>query len=75
MGAPGAASRRPFGTEEEEEGMNAATENYPKDKWADRTRVVYMELSDEQEAMFRRKAAQQGLTLEEYIRTRLGFPP
>ena len=55
--------------------MNAATENYPKDKWAERTRVVYMELSREQEAMFRRKAAQQGLTLEEYIRTRLGFQP
>ena len=55
--------------------MNTATENYPKDKWAERTRVVDMDLSAEEEAMLTKKAAKRGLTLEEYIRTLLGFPP
>lgn len=56
--------------------MTAATENYPIiDKWTRRTHAVDLELTDEEEAILTAKAAQYGLTLEEYIRTQLGCPP
>ena len=56
--------------------MTAATENYPTiDKWTLRIHVVDLELTDEEEAMLTARAAQYGLTLEEYVRTLLGYPP
>lgn len=61
--------------------MTAATEKYPDtetpiiDKWTLRTHVVDFELTDEEEAMLMIRAAQYGLTLEEYVRTLLGCPP
>jgi hypothetical protein len=61
--------------------MTAATENCPDtgnptlDKWAARKIVTELELTGEEEAMLTAKAAQNGLTLEEYIRTLLGYPP
>ena len=61
--------------------MTAATENCgngkrncAKDKWAERTRVIDMELTDAEAANLTKKAARCGLTLEEYLRTLLGFP-
>ncbi len=56
--------------------MTTATEKYPViDKWTARNIVTELELTDEEEAMLTAKAAQNGLTLEEYIRTLLGYPP
>ncbi len=55
--------------------MTAATELPRIDKWTARTIVTELELTDEEEAMLTAKAAQNGLTLEEYIRTLLGYPP
>ncbi len=56
--------------------MSATTDRYPViDKWTMRTHAVDLELTDEQEAMLTAKAAQYGLTLEEYVRTLLGCPP
>lgn len=56
--------------------MAAATENYPViDKWTARTMAVDIQLTDEEEAMLTGKAAQYGLTLEEYVRTLVGCPP
>ena len=46
-----------------------------KDKWADRTEVIPIDLSDAEYARLRARAAQEGLTLEEYFRVCLGFPP
>ena len=46
-----------------------------QDKWADRTELVSFELSDAEYAAFRARAAQHGLTPEEYIRLLLGLPP
>jgi siderophore synthetase component len=45
------------------------------DKWADRTELITLELSDAESAAFCARAAQRGLTPEEYIRTLLGLPP
>ena len=47
----------------------------PIDKWATRTRETWVEFTDEEEAMLTAKAAKKGLTLEEYLRTLVGFPP
>jgi len=61
--------------------MTAAAENCPdtgtptKDKWEARNIVTELELTDEEEAMLMAKAAQNGLTFEEYIRTLLGYLP
>lgn len=47
------------------------------DKWDERT--CQLDLSDSfsaaEKADLERRADQAGLTLEEYLRTRLGFPP
>lgn len=51
------------------------TDQTSTDKWAARTKTMEIELTAEEEAFYTAKAAKQGLTLEEYIRTRLGFPP
>jgi len=51
------------------------TENYKTDKWADRTVVVDLELTDEEEAILTARASEKGLTVEEYIRTLMGCPP
>ncbi|MGH9440933.1 MAG: hypothetical protein ACRD16_01525 [Thermoanaerobaculia bacterium] len=45
------------------------------DKWAKRIVHSYIELSDEEEAFVAAKAAKKGLTIEEYVRVRCGFPP
>jgi len=61
--------------------MTAASEKYPDtdppiiDKWTLRKKVIYMDLTDEEEAILMAKAAQYGLTVEEYVRTCLGCPP
>ena len=55
--------------------MTAAPERRLIDKWMARTIAVDLELTDEEEAMLKARAAQEGLTLEEYIRTVLGCPP
>jgi hypothetical protein len=54
---------------------DCAQENCAKDKWADRIIAVDLEFSEAEEAMLTAKAAQKGLTLEEYVRTLLGYPP
>jgi hypothetical protein len=46
-----------------------------RDKWTDRTEVMAFELSDAEYAAFCARAAQHGLTPEEYVRTLLGLPP
>jgi hypothetical protein len=55
--------------------MTAAPDRRPIDKWTARTVAIDLELTDEEEAMLTAKAAQCGLTLEEYIRTVVGCPP
>ena len=54
--------------------MTAATDNqYPIiDKWTLRKKVVYMDLTEEEEAIIMFKAAEFGLTLEEYVRMMVG---
>ena len=43
------------------------------DKWAARTVVTECEFTDEELDMLKRRAAERGLTLEEYLRTCMGF--
>ena len=45
------------------------------DKWTARTKVIEYEFSDEELNMLEARAAERGLTLEEYLRTCLGFEP
>jgi hypothetical protein len=46
-----------------------------RDKWDDQTALIPLDLSDTEYALLLARAAQQGLTLEEYCRRILGFPP
>jgi hypothetical protein len=56
--------------------MTAATEKYPViDKWTLRTHVVDIEVTDEEEAIISAKAAEFGITVEEYIRMMVGCQP
>jgi len=55
--------------------MMIQTEKHSADKWADRTFAVDLILTEDEEAALTAKAAQLGLTPEEYVRTRLGFTP
>ena len=55
--------------------MTTAPDKRPTDKWAGRTVVVDLGLTEEEKAMLEARAAQLGLTFEEYIRTLLGYPP
>lgn len=55
--------------------MTTTTEDGPGDKWAGRTREGWIDLTDEEDAMLTARAARKGLTLEEYLRTLMGFPP
>jgi hypothetical protein len=45
------------------------------DKWAARTQTLATELTASDEAILTAEAAKKGLTLEEYLRTCLGYPP
>ncbi len=44
------------------------------DKWAARTFYIETDLTRDEIARLTAAAAQRGLTLEEYMRTLLGFP-
>jgi len=45
------------------------------DKWAERTSTIEAEFSDEEWALLTARAAEKGLTVEEYLRVRLGLEP
>lgn len=45
------------------------------DKWAARTSKLECELSDEELELLEGRAAERGLTLEEYFRTCMGLEP
>lgn len=55
--------------------MTTTTENCGNNRGADRTIAVDLDLTEAEEAMLTARAAQKGLTLEEYIRTLLGYAP
>lgn len=55
--------------------MTTAKDEGPVDKWATRTREIWVDLTDEEEAVLIARAAGKGLTLEEYFRTCVGFEP
>lgn len=67
--------RRGLGRSKRGGPMTTAPEVRTVDKWTARKIAVDLELTDEEEAMLTARAAQQGLTLEEYIRTLLSCPP
>jgi hypothetical protein len=46
-----------------------------RDKWDDRTALIPLDLTEAEYALLLARAAQQGLTLEEYCRRALGFSP
>ena len=54
--------------------MTDTTGKSTTDKWAARTKTFRLELTADEHAYLTAKAAQQGLTLEEYLRTCCGFP-
>lgn len=55
--------------------MTTAPERRQIHQFTARTIAVDLELTGKEEAMLTARAAQEGLTLEEYIRTLLGYPP
>jgi hypothetical protein len=54
--------------------MTDTTGKSTTDKWAARTNAFQFEVTANEHAFLTAKAAEQGLTLEEYIRTCCGFP-
>ena len=55
--------------------MTTTEDDPPIDKWATRTHETWVEFTEEEETMLTARAAKKGLTLEEYLRTLVGFPP
>jgi mobilization protein NikA len=62
------------GPEPEVSAMTDTTGKSTTDKWAARTNAFQFEVTANEHAFLTAKAAEQGLTLEEYIRTCCGFP-
>ena len=57
------------------EAIMTTTDKTSTDKWAARTQTLAIELTAGDKAILTAEAAKQGLTLEEYLRTCLGYPP